>query len=154
MSGHRCSQIVRALVVAIVVLVFVPPVRADEIWVAASSQQDLGGLEIASNTFWPVTPIGAVRLAWAIPNNLQTFQSAKVALIPSSPAGAATLNVLVCAAQNGNPVAGTCAGPFPQPFTGVANQLVEVEIGPAIASRVGTPGANYLAVLAYTTPTT
>jgi hypothetical protein len=95
-----------------------------------------------------------VRLAWAVPNSLQTFQSAKIVLIPSSPGGAANLNVLVCTAQNGNLVAGTCAGPFAQPFTGVANQLVEVEIGALIASRIGTAGANYLAVLAYTTPTT
>jgi hypothetical protein len=39
-------------------------------------------------------------------------------------------------------------------FTGVVNQLAEVVIGPSIASRIGTPGANYLAVLAYSTPTT
>src|SRR4029078_2413347 len=98
---------------------------ADELWVAASSQQDLGGLEIASNAIWPVTPIGAVRLVWGVPDNLQTFHAARVSLIPGSPGGASTLNVLVCAAQNGSPVSGTCAGPFPQAFTGVPNQLVE-----------------------------
>ena len=70
------------------------------------------------------------------------------------PGGAANVNVFVCGAQNGNSAVAGCAGPFAQPFTGVANQLVEVEIGPLIASRVGTPGANYLTVLAYTSPTT
>jgi len=128
--------------------------HADEIWVAPTAQADLGGLEIASNTFWPVTPMGAVRMAWAVPNNLQTFQGARVVVIPSSPGGAASMNVYVCAAQNGNSAAAGCAGPFAQPFTGVPNQLVEVEIGPAIASRIGTPGASYLTVLAYTGPTT
>jgi len=154
MRGQRCSRIVHSIIVATVVLASAPALRADELWVAASSQQDLGGLEIGSNIAWPVTPIGAVRLVWAVPDNLQTFHTAKVSLIPGSPAGAATLNVLVCAAQNGNPVAGACAGPFPQAFTGVPNQLIEIDIAPAIASRIGAPGATYLAVLAYTTPTT
>ena len=49
--------------------------RADEIWVAPSSQQDLGGLEIASNTLWPVTPAGAVRLAWPFPTICRRFKA-------------------------------------------------------------------------------
>jgi hypothetical protein len=129
-------------------------VHADEIWVAPTYQQDIGGLGVASNVFWPVTPVGAVRLAWSIPDDLQTFQSAKVVVIPNSPGGASTLNVFVCPAQNGNVVSASCAGPFAQTFTGVANQLVEVDISSLISSSIGTPGANYLAVLAYTTPTT
>jgi hypothetical protein len=143
-----------SFVVACALIAASSPARADEIWVPPSSQQDLGGLEVASNTFWPVTPAGAVRLAWAAPNNLQAFQSAKVVLIPGSPAGNTNVNLYVCAAQSGNSAVAGCAGPFAQPFTGVANQLIEVEIGPAIASRVGAPGANYLTVLAYTSPTT
>ena len=128
--------------------------RADEIWIPPTAQQDLGGLQTSSNTIWPVTPLGAVRFAWAIPNDLQTFQSAKVTVIPGSPAGAASLNVLVCAAQNGTAVAGACAGPFPQPFVSVANQLVEVDISAALSSHIGAPGVRYVAVLAFTTPTT
>jgi hypothetical protein len=129
-------------------------IHAEEIWIPPTSQADLGGHEIASNTFWPVTPIGAVRLAWAVPNNLQTFQGAKLVLIPGTPGGAASVNIYVCAAQSGNSVVAGCAGPFAQPFNGTANQLVEVEIGPSIASRIGAPGSNYLTVLAFTTPTT
>ena len=53
MRGQRCSRIVHFIIVATLVLVFAPAVRADELWVAASSQQDLGGLEIASNAIWP-----------------------------------------------------------------------------------------------------
>jgi hypothetical protein len=151
------TRAARVLLIAMSVA-FVPlgatVARAEEIWVAPSSQADFGGLEVASNTFWPVTPIGVVRMAWAVPNNLETFQGAKVVLIPGSPGGAANVNVFVCAAQSGNSAAAGCAGPFPQAFTGVANQLVEVEIGPSIASRIGTPGANYLTVLAFTSPTT
>ena len=55
--------------------VFAAPARADEIWVAPTAQQDLGGLGIASNTIWPVTAVGAIRLAWSVPDNLQTFQT-------------------------------------------------------------------------------
>jgi hypothetical protein len=128
--------------------------HANEIWVAPTSQQDLGGLGTSSNTFWPVTPAGLVRFAWAIPDDLQAFQGAKIALIPSSPGGASTMNYFVCPAQNGTVLTSGCAGPFTQAFTGVPNQLVEVEIGPMLLSHIGTPGANYLAVLAYTTPTT
>jgi hypothetical protein len=151
------SRVVRVVAVVMSLTLaplFMAPARADEIWIAPTSQADLGGLEIASNTFWPVTPIGAVRMAWAVPNNLQTFQGAKIVLIPGSPGGAASVSVFVCAAQSGNSAAAGCAGPFAQPFTGVANQLVEVEIGPSIASRIGAPGANYLTVLAFTSPTT
>jgi hypothetical protein len=127
---------------------------ADEVWVSPTYQQDLGGLGIGSNVIWPASAAGAVRLAWAIPNDLQTFQSAKVVLIPHSPGGAATLNILICPAQNGNLVASACAGPFAQPFTGVVNQLTEIDVSGIVSPRVGAPGANYLAVLAYTSPTT
>ena len=157
MIASPCVRAARVLMIALclaLVPLSVTTALADEIWVPPSSQADLGGLEVASNTFWPVTPVGAVRLAWAVPNNLQTFQGAKIVLIPGSPAGAASVNVFVCGAQNGNSAVAGCAGPFAQPFTGVANQLVEVEIGPLIGSRVGTPGANYVTVLAYTAPTT
>ena len=133
--------------------VLVGPARGNEIWVAPTYQQDVGGLGIGSNVVWPVTAAGVVRLAWAVPNDLQTFQSAKVVLIPHSPGGAANLNIFVCPAQNADPVAGGCAGPFAQAFTGVPNQLTEVEIGGILASRIGTPGANYLAVVVYTAPT-
>src|SRR5262245_16707479 len=128
--------------------------QANDLWIAPTAQQDLGGLGVGSNSLCPVTVIGAVRLALAVPGDLQTFNSAKVVLIPGAPGGVASLNILVCAAQNGEPVAGACAGPFAQTFTGVPNRLVEVEIGEIIKSRLGTPGQTYLAVVAYTTPTT
>jgi len=129
-------------------------VLADELWIPPTSQSDMGGLEVASNVVWPASPSGAVRLAWAIPNDLQTFNGAKLAIIPGSADGNSTVNVFICPAQNGNSVSAGCAGPFPQAFTGAANQLVEVEIGGLLGSRIGTPGATYLAVLAYTAPTT
>ena len=49
---------------------------------------------------------------------------------------------------------GACAGPFAQAFTGVPNQLVEVDISSLVAPRVGTPCATYLSVVAYTSPNT
>ena len=153
MPSVRAARVLLALCFALVALL-TTAAHADEVWIPPSSQSDLGGLEIASNTFWPVTPIGAVRLAWAVPNNLQTFQGAKVVLIPGVPGGAASVTVYVCAAQNGNSAVSGCAGPFAQPFISVPNQLIEVEIGPTIAARIGAPGVNYLTVLAYTAPTT
>ena len=75
------------------------PARADEIWVAPTYQQDAGGLGVGSNLTWPVTPIGVVRLAWAIPANLQTFQSAKLVLIPSSSSPAPVVTFYLCRAQ-------------------------------------------------------
>ena len=130
------------------------PARADEIWVAPTYQQDFGGLGVGSNVFWPVSALGVGRLAWAVPNDLQTFQSAKIALILGAAAPASTLNVFVCPAQNQSPAGGACAGPFAQSFSGAANQLIEVEIGSMLSSRIGTPGATYLTVFAYTLPTT
>ena len=126
---------------------------ADEIWVLPTYQQDTGGGGTAASVLWPVTRAGAVRLAWAVPNDLDTFDSAKIAIIPQAP-GASTLNVFVCPAQNGDLVNGACAGPFAQAFTGVSNQLVEVDISSLVAPRVGTPGATYLSVVAYTSPNT
>jgi hypothetical protein len=131
-----------------------PFAQADEIWVAPTVQQDLGGPGIGSNFFWPATVVGAVRLAWGVPNDLQTFQSAKVALIPHTPAGAGTLNLFVCRAQNSDLVGAACSGPIAHAFTGVANRLLEVDVSTSIATQVGTAGLNYLAVLAYSTPTT
>ena len=127
---------------------------ADEVWVAPSYQADLGGLGIGSSTLWPVTAVGAVRLVLAVPNDLQALQSAKVALIPHAPGGAASLNIIICSAVHAGAVAGACAGSFAHPFVGVPNQLVEVDISADIASGLGTPGATYMTVVAYTTPTT
>src|SRR5262245_14149366 len=129
-------------------------ILADEVWVAPTYQADLGGFGISSNSLWPVTAIGVVRLAWGVPNNLQAFQSAKVAIIPHAPGGAANLNIFICSAANADAVAGSCAGPFAHPFVCVANKLTEVDISADVAPRLGVPGATYVAVLAYTTPTT
>ena len=127
---------------------------ADEIWVPPTNQQDTGGGGAGASLLWPVTKAGAVRLSWAVPNDLNTFDSAKIAIIPRAPGGASTLSVFVCPAQNGELVNGACAGPFTQAFTGVPNQLVEVDISALVAPRVGTPGATYLSVVAYTSPNT
>jgi hypothetical protein len=127
---------------------------ADEIWVVPTFQQDTGGGGTAAGVLWPVTKAGAVRLAWAVPNDLDTFDSAKIAIIPQSPGGASTLNVFICPAQNGELVYGACAGPFAQTFTGVPDQLVEVDISALLAPRVGTPGVTYLSVVGYTSPNT
>jgi len=127
--------------------------HADEIWIAPTYQQDIGGLGVASSAFWPVTAAGVVRLALAVPNDLNVFQSAKVALIPSASAGGpAAVHFYICTAQNGSSVTGDCTGPFVQTFPSVANQLIEVEIGGVLSQHIGTPGANYLAIFAYTTP--
>lgn len=72
-----------------------------------------------------------------MPNHLQTFQSAKVALILGAAATASNLNVFVCPAQHQSPAGGACEGPFAQPFSGAANQLIEVEIGSMLSSRIG-----------------
>jgi len=136
------------------VVTIAAPVRASDVWVAPTYQQDVGGVGIASNVVWPVTAAGVARFAWAVPGDLQTFNSAKVVVIPNAPGGAAVLNVFVCPAANNGAVAAGCVGPFQQAFTGVPNQLAEVEIGGLLATHVGTPGSTYLAVLAYTTPTT
>ena len=97
------------------------PARADEIWVAPTYQADFGGLGVGSNTFWPVTAVGVVRLAWAVPGNLQTFQSAKLVIIPhtSPPGGSGVLNVFVCHAQHGDLVGAACTGPVPHSFSSV-----------------------------------
>jgi len=140
---------------ALMVGVFAALARADEIWVAPTAQQDLGGLGIASNVVWPASAIGAVRLAWSVPDNLKALQSAKVVLIPHGPAGESTFSMLVCSSKDGELVTNNCAGPISKPFiVGVANQLVEVEIGGFLAPFIGKPGATYLSVIAFTTPTT
>ena len=130
------------------------PAHADEIWVAPTSQADIGGLGVASNTFWPVTPAGAVRLAWAIPADLQTFQNARLVLIPSASSLTPVLTFYLCPAQSSQAVTANCAGPFTRGFASTANQLLEIDMTDAIVGHLGTPGASYLSVLAYTTPTT
>ena len=102
-----------------------------------------------------MTALGAVRFAFAIPDNLQTFVSAKLVLLPHTPGGAATLQVFTCPAQSSSGhVNASCVGPVPHAFTGVVNQLIEVDVTATVAGQVGVPGATYLAIVAYTTPTT
>jgi len=141
-----------AMVLAMLVLA-ASSAAADDMWVPPTSQQDIGGLTVASNTFWPVTPVGAVRLAWAVPEDLQSFQAAKISLIPSSSAAAAVLTLYVCPASASQSVNAACAGPFTHNFSSAANQLTEVDISSSLAGRLGTPGASYVTVLAYTAPT-
>jgi len=45
--------------------------------------------------------------------------------------------VYVCRAGHDDLVGAACTGPFPHPFTGVANQLAEVDVSAAIAPQVG-----------------
>ena len=131
------------------------PASAAEIWVAPTYQQDVGGLGVASNVVWPVTPIGAVRLVWAIPQDLQEFESARLLLIPSASSPTpSTLTLLLCPADGSQQVTANCAGPFTQSFTSVANQLLEIDLSTTIREHLGTPGTTYLSLLAFTAPTT
>jgi len=144
----------RAVSVICITLSWAAPLSAQEIWIAPTYQADLGGLGIGTNVVWPVSPLGVARLAFGVPNDLQTFQSAKIAVIPSVPIASSTAVVYVCAASNSDLVGASCTGPSNFPFSGLANQLVEVDISTAVGPRVGLPGQNYLAVLAFTTPST
>ena len=130
------------------------PAAANDIWVAPTSQQDLGGIGVASNTFWPVTPVGAVRLAFAVPGDLQTFQGARLSLIPGASAAAAALTYYLCPASANQAVNSSCAGPFAQNFTSVANQLTEIDVSAGVAGHFGVPGTSYVTLLAYTSPAT
>ena len=152
-SMRRRGCVPVAVALALTIAVFAAPARADEIWVAPTAQQDLGGLGVASNAVWPVSAFGAVRLAWSVPDNLNALQSAKIVLIPQSP-GASSLNVFVCSSKNGDGVSSNCTGPSTKPYTAVPNTLMEVDIAGILAPYIGSPGASYLAVIAYTTPTT
>ncbi len=126
--------------------------RANEIWVAPTLQTDTGGLGVG-NGIWPVSAIGVTRLVVAVPDDLQTFQGARIVLIPGAPAGAGVLHVHICTAQNSDMVGASCGGPINQPFTGIVNRLIEVDVTAALAPHVTNPGARYLAIAAYSTPT-
>ena len=130
------------------------PAHAEEVWVAPTSQADLGGLGVASNVFWPATPAGAVRLTWAVPADLQFFQNARLVLIPSASSPTPVLSYYLCAAQSNQTVTANCNGPFTQGFTSTANKLLEIDISDELGAHLGAPGASYLSVLAFTTPTT
>ena len=147
---------VRLRTVPFVVLVLLLlPLRlsASEIWVAPTYQNDAGGVGAASNFVWPVTNIGAVRLTLAVPDDLGTFKTAKVVLIPKAAVPASTLTIVVCSAQNGVYALTSCGGPIEHPLAGEANHLVEVDISAAIGPHVTSPGSGYVAILAYTGPT-
>src|ERR1700742_663260 len=91
------------VVCAVTIVGFAGLAHADEIWVAPTAQQDLGGMGIASNAIWPASPFGAVRLALSIPDNLSALLSAKMVLIPhSSASGPSTLHIIVCSSENGD----------------------------------------------------
>src|SRR5262245_31060439 len=107
----------KAAVAACLSLFWALPAHAQELWVAPTYQTDTGGVGVGSNTFWPVTPAGVVRLAFGVPNNLQTFQGAKIVLIPNAPVGSSTAVVYVCSAKQSDLVGAACTGPSFFPFT-------------------------------------
>ena len=157
LHDSRRSRLASVVVCALAFAVLPREATADEIWVAPTSQQDLGGMEIASSTVWPVTPVGAVRFAFAVPADLEQLQSAKVVLIPGTSSGvnSSTLTIYACEAFNGSMAGALCSGPSSVLFTRTANQLQEIDISAALAGTIGIPGIRpYLALLAFTTPTT
>jgi hypothetical protein len=133
-------------------LLFSSVAEANEIFVLPTHQADTGGVGIG-NGIWPVSALGVTRLVVAVPADLMAFVGAKIALVPSAPGGAGVLHVFVCTAKNSDLVGAACSGPIDRPFTGVTNRLVEVDISTALAARVAEPGARYIAIAAYTTPT-
>jgi hypothetical protein len=128
------------------------PASAQEMWIAPTVQKDFGGDDVRG-AVWPVTPYGVVRLAFAVPNNMRSFQRATLALISDPPAGAATLTIYVCNAQNGQFIRLDCDGPSEYPFVGSPYQLGEIDISSAIGAKLKVPGQDYIAVLAFTSPT-
>jgi hypothetical protein len=130
------------------------PAHANEIWIAPTHQQDLGGLGVGSHAIWPVTAAGVARLSWAIPDDLKTFQRARLVLIPQAAAAGATLTVYVCKAAGAEIVTAACAGPFTQTFSSTANQLLEIDVSAAIGPQIGAAGQNHLAVVAFTSSAT
>lgn len=149
MSARTC-----VVVCSFVILGCASAGSAQELWVAPTYQADLGGIGVGSNGLWPVTAIGAVRFAFAVPVDLQSVRSAKIVMIPGTSAASATLTIYVCHAQNNLAAAASCSGPVNHAFTSVANQLKEVDISGAVGPHTAMADAgSYVAVLAYTTPT-
>ena len=129
------------------------PAHADEIWVAPTSQA------ISAASAWQQRLLAgdtARRRAVGVgdPEDLQTFQNARLVLIPGASSPAPVLTFYLCSAQSNQVVTANCAGPFTRGFTSTANQLLEIDMTDAIGARLGAPGASYLSVLAFTTPTT
>ena len=152
------SGTMRRRIVLLLCLTFIGSARsarANEIWVSPTYQADAGGLSVGIG-LWPATALGAVRLVLAVPDDLQTFQGARVVLIPgtTAPGGSAVLHVIVCSAQHSDMVGASCGAATSYLFAGAVNQLTEVDISAALASWIANPGAQYLAVGVYTTPTT
>src|SRR5438309_4305325 len=117
-----------SLTVAVFVLFLGTAASGNDLWVAPTHQQDVGGLGVAAGGVWPVTPEGAVRLAWAIPDDLKTFESAKLVLIPQTSAAAATLTLFVCPAQSSQVATAACVGPITQTFASTASQLLDIDV--------------------------
>ena len=130
------------------------PARADELWVAPTHQADSSAASASVAIFSGPSPRSAsCGSPGACPTTSRRSGTRSRCSSPHSPGGAATLNLLVCPAESGDTVVGDCAGPFASAFTGIANQLLEVDVSAAIAPHVGTPGQTSLAVVAFTAPT-
>lgn len=151
-ATFRCRT---ALLIAGLIMTGAAAASADEIWIAPTAQADTGGLGVASNGLWPASAVGATRFAWGLPNNLQTFQGARILVIPNTTSAGATLNVIVCRGQSGDGAVAACSpAVVSYPLDRQANMLADVDITSALQSSIGTAGQTYLTVLAYTTPTT
>ena len=135
-------------------LLLARPALADELWVAPTIQSDTGGIGVAQNIFWPVTAGGAVRLAFAVPSDLLTLHAAKLVVIPRV-SGASEVRVTVCSGQNTESTepASACRDETRVSFTGVANQLTEVDLAAVVSPHVAFPGTGYVTVFAVTAPT-
>ena len=128
----------RACLMALAIALSAGPAGADEIWVAPTAQQDFGGIGIGigSSSIWASTIAGVVRLAWGVPGNLQTFQSAKIVLIPQATVASTTLFVLACRAQNAELVIGS-------PTTGTDHIVgLRFAYAPVIPANTATLGSN------------
>lgn len=124
---------------------------ANEIWIAPTYQHDLGGVGTAVQT-WPVSILGQVRFAFAVPADFLRLTGATLLLVPQSAVGRADVNLVICRARDAELVGVRCATGNPVRFSGAADTLVAVDIRTELEPQLGPAGVTYMAVMATISP--
>jgi len=135
----RCAKIGTFLLFASVLLLQISAIAAlaNEFWVAPSENK-------ASYGNWGATSNGTAHFSFAVPDNMTSFTSAKIAIIPTA-AISLVYDVKIAVAQNDQDYKHGAVSHLNNSETVPANELVEIDVSGMIPGTL-VPGLDNLAI--------
>lgn len=133
------------MLLVLLMLLVSTAVHAEELWIAPVAR-----VANASNGDWGVTPRGRTRFSFAVPNDFQSFASAKILVIGES-SSEITYKVWLSVSQNMLPHNDITDQLINIPATVVAGELLEIDVSSIVPGNLNA-GVDYISLRIVTQP--